>query len=289
MFAMLCALCAMSTTSLAQSRDLVAEGTFTQGVEGPVADKAGNLYAVNFAEQGTIGRVDAQGNAELFVRLPEGSVGNGLRFNSRGQLLVADYTGHNILLIEMDTRTVSVLAHQLQMHQPNDIAISANDIVYASDPDWANNSGQLWMFSPSGEVTLIESGMGTTNGIEVSTDEQYLYVNESVQRRIWRYRLDKTGVPSGKQLFYQFDDFGLDGMRCDSQGNLYVARYGAGQIAVISPQGEWVKTLTLKGQHPTNLAFGGEQGRTLYVTMQQRGAIEALEAEYPGRAFVLSQ
>ena len=59
--------------------------------------------------------------------------------------------------------------------------------------------------------------MGTTNGIEVSPDETKLYVNESVQKNIWVYDLDSDGNISNKKLFYSFEDYGLDGMRCDNQ------------------------------------------------------------------------
>ncbi|GAA0374910.1 SMP-30/gluconolactonase/LRE family protein [Bowmanella denitrificans] len=271
------------------SLDYITDGVFTKGVEGPVVDNNGVLYAVNFAEQGTIGKVTAAGQAELLVKLPGDSVGNGLRFNSNGQLLVADYVNHNVLAVDMHSLQVSVFAHEPAMHQPNDIAISATDVVYASDPNWADNSGQLWAISPQGQVTLVEKGMGTTNGVEVSTDEQYLYVNESVQRKVWRYKLDAEGMPKDKTLFHQFDDHGLDGMRCDTQGNLYIARYGAGTVAVLSPAGELLREYRLKGQHPTNVAFGGDDGRTLFVTMQQRGAIETFRVEHPGRAHMLQQ
>jgi hypothetical protein len=65
-------------------RDLVPEGTFTSGIEGPAVDAAGNLYAVNYATKGTIGLIKSSGEHGLFVTLPDGSVGNGIRFNAEG-------------------------------------------------------------------------------------------------------------------------------------------------------------------------------------------------------------
>ncbi|GGD59960.1 SMP-30/gluconolactonase/LRE family protein [Lacimicrobium alkaliphilum] len=270
-----------------QSQDVITDGVFTTGIEGPAVDKDGVLYAVNFAEQGTIGRITGKGQADGFLILPDDSVGNGIRFDSQGRMMIADYVNHTIWAVNMADRSLSVYAHDEAMNQPNDIAISARDIIYASDPDWSTGTGQLWMVDTDGETTLIESDMGTTNGIEVSTDEQYLYVNESVQRRVWRYRLDASGKPVDKTLFHQFDDHGLDGMRCDNQGNLYIARYGAGSIVVLDPTGEKIEEYRLKGQHPTNLAFGGEDGKQVYVTMQKRGAIETFKSPHPGRAFNL--
>ena len=77
--------------------------------------------------------------------------------------------------------------------------------------------------------------MGTTNGIEVSHDGKKLYVNESVQRKIWVYDIVENGLLRNKQELISFEDFGLDGMRCDENGNIYVCRYGKGTIAIISP------------------------------------------------------
>jgi len=110
-----------------------------------------------------------------------------------------------------------------------------------------------------------------------------LYVNESVQRRVWAYDLDGSGGISGKRLLIAFPDHGLDGMRTDVRGNLYIARYGAGTVAVVSPQGELLHEVRLKGRKPTNVAFGGPDGRTVFVTLHDRGAIEAFRTELPGR------
>ncbi|ACE83490.1 gluconolactonase precursor [Cellvibrio japonicus Ueda107] len=271
-----------------QTQDFVGDGVFTAGIEGPAVDAQGHLYAVNFAEEGTIGVVDPHGNARLLLKLPEGSTGNGIRFGPDGVMYVADYTGHNILKIHPRTLQVAVYAHSAAMNQPNDIAIARDGTIYASDPNWSDSTGNLWMIAPDGKVTLLEREMGTTNGIEVSADEQRVYVNESVQRKVWQYDRDpKTGKLANKRLLIEFPDHGLDGMRSDSQGNLYIARYGAGVIAVVSPAGDLLHTISLKGEKPTNLAFGGEDGRRVYVTLQDRGAIETFTAPHPGREWAL--
>jgi sugar lactone lactonase YvrE len=172
------------------------------------------------------------------------------------------------------------------MNQPNDIAIMANGILFASDPNWANNTGQLWRIARSGEVVLLEKNMGTTNGIAISPDNKTLYVNESVQGNVWQYQLSEEGRISNKSQLIHFSEHGLDGMRTDKQGNLYVSRYGKGVIAIVSPQGKLLREVKLKGQFPTNVAFGGVDGKTVFVTMQKRGAIEKFTSEYQGRSFV---
>lgn len=260
-------------------------GEFTSGIEGPAVDISGNLYVVNVFKEGTIGKVTPEGEVSLFVDLPEGSTGNGIRFNSDGYMLIADYTGHNVLQVDMNTLEINVFAHHPDLNQPNDIAIMDNDIVFASDPSWKNSTGNLWRIDGSREFVLLESNMGTTNGIEVSPDNSTLYVNESVQRNVWAYDLSPTGEISNKRLLIQFEDFGMDGMRCDTAGNLYITRHGKGTVAKISPEGKLLEEIVLSGSKPSNIAFGGMDGRTAYITLQDNGNIDTFRVELPGRAF----
>ena len=262
---------------------------FTSGIEGPACDAEGNLYAVNYERQHTIGKVTPDGTASVFVELPTGSIGNGIRFNSEGFMFIADYTNHNVLKVDMDTREISVHAHEPTMNQPNDIAIGANDILYASDPNWSASTGQIWRVDTDGKVTLLEADMGTTNGIEVSPDEKVLYVNESAQRNVWAYDLSPEGEISGKRLLIQFPDFNMDGMRCDIEGNLYITRHGKGTVAKLSPAGEVLLEVALTGKLCSNIAFGGADGRTCYVTMADRGNVEVFRADLPGRSWQLFQ
>jgi sugar lactone lactonase YvrE len=271
------------------SQEFTPVNGFTSGIEGPACDAAGNLYAVNYERQHTIGKVTPDGTASVFVELPTGSIGNGIRFNSEGFMFIADYTNHNVLKVDMDTRNITVHAHEPTMNQPNDIAIGANDILYASDPNWGASTGQIWRVATDGEVSLLEADMGTTNGIEVSPDEKLLYVNESAQRNIWAYDLSAEGEISNKRLLIQFPDFGMDGMRCDIEGNLYVTRHGKGTVAKLSPAGEVLLEVQLTGKLCSNIAFGGPDGRTCYVTMADRGNVEVFRADLPGRSWQLFQ
>ncbi len=271
------------------SREFTPVDGFTSGIEGPACDAVGNLYAVNYERQHTIGKVTPDGTASVFVELPTGSIGNGIRFNSEGFMFIADYTNHNVLKVDMDTRDISVHAHEPTMNQPNDLAIGANDILYASDPNWGESTGQIWRVDTDGKVTLLEADMGTTNGIEVSPNEKVLYVNESAQRNVWAYDLSSEGEISNKRRLIQFPDFNMDGMRCDVEGNLYVTRHGKGTVAKLSPTGEVLLEVSLTGKLCTNIAFGGPDGRTCYVTMADRGNVEVFRADLPGRSWQLFQ
>lgn len=278
-----------SSANLFQASVLTPVNSFTPGVEGPAVDNNGVLYAVNFGQEGTIGlvKVNDTNKADLFVTLPNGSVGNGIRFNSKGEMLIADYTNHNILKVAMDTRQVSVFAHEPTMNQPNDIAIDSRDRLYASDPNWGAGTGNIWRADENGKMFLLEANMGTTNGIEISPDEKTLYVNESVQRKVWAYDLSPEGNISNKRLLVEFPDFGMDGMRCDKKGNLYITRHGKGTVIKISPEGKTLQEITLAGKKPSNIAFGGADGCTVYVTVQDQGNIESFRVDTPGREWMM--
>lgn len=270
-----------SMTALAKTPDseiFVKAGTFHAEVEGPDTDSAGYLYAVNFggaadSNKGTIGKVSPNGDSSLLVRLPDGSTGNGIQFDAQDVMYIADYTGHNIW--RYADGKLSLLVHEPRMHQPNDLALHPSGVIFASDPDWKNGKGQLWRIVPGGVPQKI-ADTGTSNGVAVSHDLRYLYVNESAQRRIWQYALNVAAQISQAKLLIEFADFGLDGMRTDRQGNLYVARYGKGVIAKISPQGELLQEYRLHGQYPTNVALSPDE-RFLYVTMQRDGSIERID------------
>jgi len=264
------------------------KNSFTSGVEGPAVDKNGNIYAVNFHHQGTIGKITPKGRTTIFVELPAGSIGNGIRFNSKGEMFIADYTKHNILKVNMTTKQITVFAHNAKMNQPNDIAITDNNIIYASDPNWTANTGNLWMIDTSGNTHLLLSGMGTTNGVEVSPNNKTLYVNESTAHRILAFDIKSDGTLENKRIIKQYNDGSvLDGMRCDSTGNIYVACYDKGKIYILSSTGETLREITLHGKKSTNIAFGGSNGKTCYVTVAGNGNIEKFATDIPGRSWVM--
>jgi len=216
--------CETCTDPAYRVTDLLPEGSFTKGMEGPAVDKKGNLYAVNFREQGTIGVVTPEGIVSEFVMLPQGSVGNGIRFGRDGKMYIADYTKHNILRVNPDNKQIEVYAHNSEMNQPNDLTISTvTGIIYASDPAWRDSTGMLWMITLDRKVTL-----------------------------------------------------GMDGMRCDPVGNLYITRHGKGTVVKLSPSGTITAEYLLKGKLPTNITFSNDYKKA-YVTLADRGCFEVIE------------
>jgi len=276
--------------TLFTSKRVTAPGEYTAGIEGPAVDAAGNLYVVNFQRSGNIGKLAAGASkSELFTSLPAGSIGNGIRFDRDGRMFIADFKKHNVWVIERGETTPRVYFHSDQFHQPNDLAIAADGTLYASDPRFAAPAGgQIWRITRGadgkgrGEVMSGTRRLGVTNGIDLSPDGTTLYVSESNSRQVWAYRLDGNRLLDPR-LVKGFSDFEVDGLRTDVDGRIYLARLSAGKIAVIASNGSLEREVSLLGKQPTNLSFGGADGRTVFVTQKDGRFIEAFRVDRPGR------
>src|SRR4051812_34514057 len=132
-------------TKLFESVQVTPSGEYTFGIEGPAADIDGNLYVVNIGKPGTIGRLTPGSFvSEKFAELPEGSVGNSIRFDSKGAMFIADYKKHNIFMIEKGGAEPKLFFFSERFNQPNDMTIARDGTIYASDPNWKGRSGQIW-------------------------------------------------------------------------------------------------------------------------------------------------
>jgi sugar lactone lactonase YvrE len=272
------------------SKRITPPGEYTSGIEGPAVDASGNLYVVNFRESGTIGKLAAGASqSQLFTSLPAGSTGNGIRFDRRGRMYIADFRKHNVWVIEPGETTPKVYFHSDRFNQPNDLAIAADGTLYASDPRFAAPAGgQIWRITRGadgkgqGEVMSSPRRLGVTNGLDLSPDGATLYVSESNSRQVWAYRLDGDKLLDPR-LVRTFADFEVDGLRTDIDGRIYLARLSAGKIAIIGADGALLREVPVSGKQPTNLTFGGPDGKTVFVTQKEGRFIEAFRVERPGR------
>ncbi|KAJ1801904.1 hypothetical protein LPJ56_006322 [Coemansia sp. RSA 2599] len=171
-------------------------------------------------------------------------------------------------------------------------------------PDTAVGDGDLWTCSAGGTAKKLGS-FRRTNGIELSPDEKTLYLSEAsnvggkvVSNLVLAFDVDvRTGEISRKRVFADFgslDGSGandVDGMRADAHGNLYVARWGAGKIAKLSPAGALVAYIRLPGiDQVTNLELAGPHGRDLFAvgackSNPAKGCIDRYTVPVEGRAF----
>jgi signal peptidase len=216
-------------------------------------------------------------------------------------MYVADFKKHNVFVFERGQTEPRVYFRSDQFNQPNDLAIAADGTIYASDPKRSAGTGQVWRITRGpdgegrGEVMTVDppmGRMGVTNGIELSPDGATLYVGESntssKRARLWAYRLQGAKLLAPR-LLKEFPQFDLDGMRTDIDGRLFAARPDAGMVAVFSPDGTSLREIPLLGKGPTNLAFGGSDGKAIFITQSDGGYIEAFGTDRPGREYCLQR
>jgi sugar lactone lactonase YvrE len=281
---------------LFKSAEVTPAGEYTSGIEGPAVDADGNLYVVNFHTSGTIGKLPSgAAQSQLFTTLPAGSIGNGIRFDRDGRMYVADFKKHNVFVINRGETRPGVYFHSAAFHQPNDLAIAPDGTLYASDPLFPHK-GQVWRIvrqpdgTGKGVVMSSPRQMGAANGIDLSPDGATLYVSESDTRQVWAYQLDGDRLLAPR-LLKTFDAAGiggltseLDGLRTDVDGKIYVARPNAGSVSVLNPDGTPARAdIAVLGKNPSNLTFGGPDGKTVFVTQVDGRFIEAFRVDRPGR------
>ncbi len=264
LFALACPLVAAEPVRYSAT-PLTEIGSFTDGVEGPACDDSGDVFAVNFEVDGTIGRVTPSGVASILLTLPAGSRGNAIRFNTAGDMFIADYVGHNVLKVARGSDLIETFVHEPLMHQPNDLTIAGDGTIYASDPDWHGGGGRVWKVTPDGQASIATEDIKLPNGIELSPDGSLLYVAQTKKANVMVYHVAEDGTLHEPQVFVSFGEHLVDGLRCDTAGNLYIARYDAGVVSVVSPTGLRLAEVDVLGQSPTNVCLSPDQ-KTVYVT-----------------------
>ena len=201
----------------------------------------------------------------------EDSGSNGLAIDAQGRLVVASHKDKALMRYTLDgKRTPIAQRYQGQVfNSPNDIAIAADGTIYFTDPDYQKTAapgGQpvtgIYRVALDGKVTLVDGSRKNPNGIALSLSGDVLYVNAS-DGLLKAYPI-VNGVPGpGRDLVK-----GLavaDGMTLDCHGNLYVTEHEVKRVRVFSPQGKELATIRVDA-NITNAAFGGQDGKTLYLT-----------------------
>jgi gluconolactonase len=218
----------------------------------------------------------------------EDSGSNGLAVDADGKLLLASHKDKALLRHVADGKPVP-LAGSFKgqvFNSPNDIAVADDGTIYFTDPDWqkaAAPGGQpvtgIYRVAPGGAVTLVDGTRPNPNGIALSPTGDVLYVNAS-DGLLVAYPIVQ-GVPqAGRALVRGLE--AADGMTVDCHGNLYVTEHEAKRVRVFSPQGRQLASIRVDAK-VTNAAFGGKDGKTLYIT--GAGALWRLPLEVRGMPY----
>ena len=206
---------------------------------------------------------------------------NGLTLDREGRLTVNEHGNRRVTRLEKNG-VVTVLADRFEgkrLNSPNDLVYRSDGALYFTDPPFGlpkvyddprkelPYSGVFCLFK--GKLHLVSKDLLGPNGLAFSPDEKYLYVdNWDVKKKIvMRYQVEPDGALSNGKVFFDMTsapgEEALDGMKVDLAGNLYVS--GPGGVWIISPQGKHLGMIQ-PTQLPANMAWGDEDGRTLYMT-----------------------
>ncbi len=255
--------------------ELVAEGF--EFPEGPAFDAHGTLYITQCAN-GWISRI-AGGETGDYVN--SGGKPNGLAFDEN-VLWIAE-AGTNQLLRYDGEELIEIASewHGEPLQKPNDLVFHPDGSIFMTGPGGSTEDtpiGKVYHVTPDGELTVVADGLAFPNGLALTEDASQLYVVETHRQQIVIYDVDDDGSLDGPDEFAQTPGgVGGDGMALDVDGNLYLAHFGMGEIVVFDVEGSRIDTLPAGGEKPTNVAFGDDDMRGLYVTEVETGAVYRLE------------
>lgn len=262
---------------------------------------------------GSIHRYALDGTTSIF-RKNAGT--NGLLFDAKGRLIACEPVERRVTRTELDG-TITVLTDRYdgkRYNQPNDVTVDADGRIYFSDPRYGDRKGMeqkedgkivegVYRIDLDGKVTrVIGHEVERANGVLVSADGKYLYVADNnndkigAARKLYRFDLSAGVVDrKSRKLIYDWGTGrGPDGLKQDEKGRLYVAgglnkpnppaepaTDVKGGVYVLSPEGKLLAFLAVPTDEVTNVAFGGEDRRTLYVT--GGGVLYSIRTTTPGR------
>lgn len=264
---------------------------------------------------GHIWRRDRDGKQTIF-RKDAGS--NGLLFDREGRLVICEPVQRRVSRLEEDG-TLKVLASKYdgkRFNQPNDLTIDSKNRIYFTDPQYGDRSTMemvdatgkkvegVYRIDPDGTVTrIIAHEVDRPNGIVVTPDDRTLFVADNnnsepgTARKLFRFDLKPDGTVdfASQKLLYDWKTTrGPDGMKLDAKGRLYVAaglnkpnppaetqdKPTAG-VYVFTSEGKLLDFIPIPRDETTNVAFGGPDLRTLFVTAG--GTLWKIPTTTPGR------
>ena len=260
--------------------------------EGPAWDKKNGYLLFSDVPMNTVFKFKPGSTVSVFLK-PSGYTGttprngepgsNGLVFDPQGRLVLCQHGDRRVARLEADG-TFKTLADRFEgkrFNSPNDAAYKSNGDLYFTDPPYGLLGDQheigkeldfngVYRLSKDGKLSLLTKEMTFPNGIAFSPDEKTLYVaNSDPKLAIWKaFPVREDGSLGPGRVFKDVTELGKkrkglpDGMKVDSQGNLFAS--GPGGILVIDSEGNHLGTI-LTGEATANCGWGGD-GSTLYIT-----------------------
>ncbi len=267
--------------------------------EGPVYLADGSWYCVEMgAQRGCVTRISADG--KTIHLLKRTGRPNGLAVDRQGTIWVAESSTPALLRMQPDGdfETWLTACDDEAFIFPNDLAFGPDGLLYMTDsgintyhlaPNGPIRSdymdlaydGRVYQINPlTRAIRKLDSGLLFTNGIAF-TAEGELYVNETITGNVYRYPITSSGFGQ-RTIFGNVNDpsgppgwRGPDGMKFGQDGYLYCTVYGQGDVTVLDHAGQVALRIRTLGRFPTNLAFGPNHEKMIYVTEVEHGQIES--------------
>ena len=258
-------------------------------LEGPSFDRDGNLYVVDIPF-GRVFRVSPDGVFALVAEY-DGEP-NGLKIHRDGRIFITDYK-NGIMLLDPASGAVTPF---LERHWTerfkgvNDLFFAANGDLYFTDQGLTglhDPTGRVFRLTPGGRLDLLLGGIPSPNGLVMDLEESALLVAVTRGNCVWRLPLLPDGTTTKVGLFIQLSGGpgGPDGLALDEAGSLAVAHLGLGCIWLFDHHGQPLyRVQSCAGHHATNIAYGGTDRRTLYITESESGSILRAAMPVAGKA-----
>ncbi len=209
---------------------------------------------------------------------------NGLTLDRQGRLVLCQHGDRRVARLAADGKNFETIVDRFEgrrFSSPNDLCFDRAGNLFFTDPPYGLPADTrqetafngVYRLGLDGKLTVIAREMDRPNGVALSPDERTLYVGSTHDPKpvIMAYSLDAGGAVTAFRVFFDATDLiartkrhgGFDGLKVDTRGNVWAT--GPGGVLVISPEGRHLGTL-LTGRATANCAFGGADGKTLYVT-----------------------
>src|SRR4051812_15020092 len=289
--------------------------------EGPVAMPDGSVVLVEIRAQ-QLTRIWPDGRKEIVAKIPGGPNGaalgpDGLIYitnnggfswvPSRGAIMPHapephEYLGGSIQRVDLSTGKIETLFTRCGEHSlkgPNDLVFDSQGGLWFSELGKRRardmDVGGAYYIKPGmSEITEQVIGVLPANGIGLSPDEKTMYIAETPTGRLWAYDLAAPGEVKPADVIYRGERgrpiAGLggyqmfDSLAVEASGNVCVATLVSGCISVIAPDGTLVEQVPTGDRVTTNIAFGGPELKTAFITLSGRGELIAMDWARPGLA-----
>lgn len=279
--------------------------------EGPVWNPKLGLL---FSGDGNINQLTHDGQLKVYR---EGAGTNGLLFDPQGRLIACEHSARRVTRTEGGK--VSVLTSDYEgkkYNSPNDLALDSKGRIYFTDPRYGDRSSiemkdtggreieGVYRIDPDGKVTrIIDKELQRPNGLVITPDDKHLFIADNhnnavgAARKLYRFDLTPDGavVENSRKLIFDWGNSrGPDGLELDQSGRLFVAGGlnkqnppfetidRKGGVYVLTPEGSLLEFIPIPNDEVTNVAFGGDDLKTLFVTAG--GTLWSVRVNVPGRS-----